>query len=113
MVMIEAMAVGCPVIAFHRGAVPELVAHGTSGFLAQNIDEMVQYIARLGELHRPHVIAHVEQNFTARVMAQKYSRVYKQVMAAFPKEGMANPHPYEVNIALRTPASTSTLLPLV
>ncbi len=113
MVMIEAMAVGCPVIAFERGAAPEIVAHGTSGFLAQNIDEMVHYIARLSELERTQVSAHVEQHFTARVMAQKYVKVYKQVIASFQKESVASSYPYDVSVALRTPASTTTLVPLV
>ncbi len=113
MVMIEAMAVGCPVIAFERGAAPEIVAHGTSGFLAQNIDEMVHCIARLSELERTQVSAHVEQHFTARVMAQKYVKVYKQVIASFQKERVASSYPYDVSVALRSPASTTTLVPLV
>ncbi len=113
MVMIEAMAVGCPVIAFHRGAAPEIVAHGTSGFLVQNVDEMVYCIARLGEFDRTRVSAHVEQNFTSRVMAQKYVKVYKQVIASSQKESIANSYPYNVTVALRSPASTSTLVPLV
>ncbi len=113
MVMIEAMAVGCPVIAFRRGAAPEIIAHGTSGFLVQNIDEMVQSIAHLSKLNRARVIAHVEQKFTARVMAQRYVRVYKQVMASFQKESVASSYPFDVKVALRSPASTSTLVPLV
>ena len=113
MVMIEAMAVGCPVIAFERGAAPEIVAHGTSGFLVQNIDEMVHYIARLSELERTQVSAHVEQHFTARVMAQKYVKVYKQVIASFQKERVASSYPYNVSVTLRSPASTTTLVPLV
>src|SRR5689334_4644057 len=32
MVMIEAMATGCPVISFSRGAAPEVIVHGKSGF---------------------------------------------------------------------------------
>jgi len=113
MVMIEAMAVGCPVIAFHRGAAPEIVAHGTSGFLAQNLDEMVQYIVRLGEFERLRVSAHVEQNFTARVMAQKYVKVYKQVIVSSQKERVTSSYPYDVTIALRPPTSSTTLVPLV
>lgn len=113
MVMIEAMAVGCPVIAFRRGAAPEIVAHGTSGFLVQNIDEMVGCIARLDEFERTRVSAHVEQHFTARVMAQKYVRVYKQVIASTQKEHVASRYPYDVAVALRTSASTTTLVPLV
>ena len=113
MVMIEAMAVGCPVIAFSRGAAPEIVLHGTSGFLVQNIDEMVHSIAHLSKLERTRVSAHVEQNFTVRVMAQKYVKVYKQVIASSRKEHVASSYPYDVTVALRSPASTSRLVPLV
>ena len=113
MVMIEAMAVGCPVIAFERGAASEIVAHGISGFLVQNVDEMVHSIARLSELERTRVAVHVEQHFTARVMAQKYVKVYKQVIASFQKERVANSYPYDVAVALRSSTSTTTLVPLI
>ncbi|HET8842445.1 MAG TPA: glycosyltransferase family 4 protein, partial [Ktedonobacteraceae bacterium] len=42
MVMIEAMAMGCPVISFARGAAPEIVVDGETGFLVNNVEEMVQ-----------------------------------------------------------------------
>jgi glycosyltransferase involved in cell wall biosynthesis len=81
MVMTEAMAVGCPVISFARGAAPEIVAHGETGFLVQNLDEMVQYIPRIDEIDRETPRLHVEHNFSARVMAEKYTKVYEKVMA--------------------------------
>jgi glycosyltransferase involved in cell wall biosynthesis len=81
MVMIEAMAVGCPVISFARGAAPEIVAHGETGFLVKNLDEMVQYIPRIDEIDRENTRLHVERNFSARVMAEKYTQVYEKVMA--------------------------------
>jgi glycosyltransferase involved in cell wall biosynthesis len=82
MVMIEAMAVGCPVISFRRGAAPEIVVHQKSGFLVEGVDEMVQYIGRIDEIDRVAVRAHVEHHFTAHVMAEKYNRVYKKVIAS-------------------------------
>ncbi len=82
MVMIEAMAVGCPVIAFHRGAAPEIVAHRKSGFLVEDVDEMAQYIGKIDEIDRVAVRAHVEHHFTAYAMAEKYTRVYKKIIAA-------------------------------
>jgi glycosyltransferase involved in cell wall biosynthesis len=82
MVMIEAMAVGCPVIAFRRGAAPEIVAHQKSGFLVDGVNEMVQYMARIDEIDRAAVRTHVERHFTARAMTEKYIRVYKQIIAS-------------------------------
>jgi glycosyltransferase involved in cell wall biosynthesis len=82
MVMIEAMALGCPVIAFARGAAPELIVHGKTGFLVHDIDAMVTCISRVEELDRAVVRAHVEQNFSSRVMAEKYLALYKKVVMA-------------------------------
>src|SRR6202007_1756352 len=33
LVMIEAMACGCPVIAYNRGSVPEIIEDGVTGFI--------------------------------------------------------------------------------
>ncbi len=82
MVMIEAMAVGCPVIAFDRGAASEIVAHQSSGFLVQNVKEMAHFIARIDELDRRMVRAHAERHFTVQNMTEQYNRVYKKVIAS-------------------------------
>ncbi|HLZ63690.1 MAG TPA: glycosyltransferase family 4 protein [Ktedonosporobacter sp.] len=80
MVMIEAMALGCPVISFARGSAPEIVAHRTSGFLVHDLHEMVHYIARVDELDRATVRAYAEQHFSVRAMAEKYFTIYRKVM---------------------------------
>ena len=82
MVMIEAMAVGCPVIAYARGAAPEIVAHNKSGYLVHNLDEMIQYIHKIDALDRKTVRAYVAQNFSAGAMADKYMRLYKKVRSS-------------------------------
>jgi glycosyltransferase involved in cell wall biosynthesis len=80
MVMIEAMALGCPVISFARGAAPEIVQHGRTGFLVQGVDEMVQFIPRIDEIDRETARLHVERHFSAHAMAEKYAQVYENVM---------------------------------
>lgn len=82
MVMIEAMALGCPVITFARGAAPEIVVHATSGFIVHDVQEMVQFMVRVEELDRTQVRAHIEQNFSARAMVEKYTKLYKKVISA-------------------------------
>jgi glycosyltransferase involved in cell wall biosynthesis len=81
MVMIEAMALGCPVISFARGAAPEIVVHGSTGFLVQHLDEMVQAIPKIDEIDRETARLHVERNFSAGVMAENYLHIYEQVIA--------------------------------
>jgi len=81
MVMIEAMALGCPVISFARGAAPEIVVDGRTGFLVQNLDEIVQSIPRIDEIDRETTRLHVERNFSAHVMAENYTHIYQKVKA--------------------------------
>ena len=80
MVMIEAMATGCPVISFARGAASEVVADGTSGFLVSSLEEMVQAISRVSELDRASVRDYVVQNFSVQAMAREYVELYKKLM---------------------------------
>jgi len=80
MVMIEAMALGCPVISFTRGAAPELIAHRKTGFLVKNVDEMVRFIPRIDEIDREATRQYVERNFSVCVMADKYMKIYNQVI---------------------------------
>ena len=79
MVMVEAMAMGCPVISFARGAAPEIVIDGETGFLVKNLEEMVQCLPKVDEIDRDETRLHVERNFSAKAMAEKYLQVYKNV----------------------------------
>jgi glycosyltransferase involved in cell wall biosynthesis len=79
MVMIEAMAVGCPVISFARGAAPEIVAHKKSGYLVNDVQGMIACVGCLDQIDRRTVCAYAEQNFSARIMAEKYVRLYHRI----------------------------------
>lgn len=83
MVMIEAMAVGCPVISFARGAAPSIVANGKSGYLVEDIKEMISALERIDLLDRKLVRAHVQENFSAQSMVEKYVRIYQRVRTAY------------------------------
>src|SRR6266480_1020103 len=80
MVMIEAMALGCPVISFARRAAPEIVVHRKTGFLVQNVNEMVRFIPRIDEIDREVLRQYVERNFSVRFMSEKYVKIYSQVI---------------------------------
>jgi Glycosyltransferase len=82
MVMIEAMAVGCPVISFARGAASEIVVPQRSGFLVDTMQDMIASVRRLPELDRKSVRSYAKQNFSAQVMAEKYLQVYHRIVAA-------------------------------
>jgi len=108
MVVIEAMAVGCPIISFARGSTPELIAHGKSGFLVDDLQEMIHYIEKLESLDRKVVRAHVEQNFSVRVMAEKYTKAYRQSIKLTKTSSTLVPHQLPVSMVRKAPSTAST-----
>ena len=52
LVIIEALACGTPVIAFRRGAAPELIEEGVTGFIVDDIDQAVAAVAKVKDLDR-------------------------------------------------------------
>jgi glycosyltransferase involved in cell wall biosynthesis len=82
LVMIEAMACGCPVIAMRRGSVPEVMDDGISGFIVDSVDEAVAACGRLHEIDRKGVRAQFEKRFTSRRMAEDYVNLYRRLIAA-------------------------------
>jgi len=82
LVQIEAMACGTPVIAFNRGAVPEVIEDGLTGFIVEDETSAVGAVYRLPELSRAKIRQRFEERFTARRMAQDYLTVYRSLMQA-------------------------------
>jgi glycosyltransferase involved in cell wall biosynthesis len=82
LVMIEAMACGCPVVAFRRGSVPEVVEDGLTGFIVDDIDQAVAACARLDRLDRAAVRRRFERRWTSRRMAEDYLALYHRLIAA-------------------------------
>jgi hypothetical protein len=78
--MAESLACGTPVLAFPRGAAPEIVEHGRTGFLCPDEDAMVAAVDRLGELDRWDCRAAAETRFDSHRMAEDYVRVYEHVL---------------------------------
>lgn len=78
LVMIEAMACGTPVIAWHCGSVPEIITDGVSGRIVSSEEEAIHAIRTLHWLDRRRVRAEFEQRFTSLVMARNYQRLYYQ-----------------------------------
>jgi glycosyltransferase involved in cell wall biosynthesis len=85
LVMIEAMLAGCPVIAFPRGAAPELVEEGLTGWLVEDAAEMAKALGRATALDRAAVQAHARRRFSSDRMAADYLAVYAAAAAATPE----------------------------
>ncbi len=78
--MIEALACGTPVIAFNKGSVPEIIDHGKTGFVVENIDEAVHAVKNIGLINRNECRAAFDERFTAQRMASGYLKLYYQVL---------------------------------
>jgi glycosyltransferase involved in cell wall biosynthesis len=77
--MIEAMACGTPVLAYDRGAVPEVVVHGETGFAVQTYEELRDSLPRLAGLDPRRCRAHVAQNFSRDAMVTAYVKLYDEM----------------------------------
>ncbi|MBI4526935.1 MAG: glycosyltransferase [Deltaproteobacteria bacterium] len=83
LVLIETMATGTPVIAWRRGAAPEIVTDGETGFLLDfmDLEGAVRAIEHLRELDRSKGRGQVETQFSLNKMLNEYVDYYSQVKA--------------------------------
>lgn len=88
LVMIEALASGTPVIAFNRGAVPEIVEDGKTGFVVPprdksgkiNISGLAEAMKKVGKINRLGCRKYFEENFASGKMADRYEEVYYKIL---------------------------------
>lgn len=72
MAMLESLACGTPVIATPKGAAPEIVVHGSSGFLAESDDDLIDAVHAVGSLDRRACRQRALDRFSVEAMAQNY-----------------------------------------
>lgn len=80
LVMIESLACGTPVVATPRGAAPEIIEHGKTGFLGVTTDELVAGIAGVAALDRSTCRRSVERRFSMERMAMDHVDFYRSVI---------------------------------
>ncbi len=102
LIFLESMASGTPVLAFARGAVPEIIQDGKTGLIINpsnedirgnwiikktGIEGLIDAISYMNSLSpdeykamRKQSREHVEKHFTARLMAQNYHAIYSQLL---------------------------------
>jgi glycosyltransferase involved in cell wall biosynthesis len=79
--MVEALACGTPVIAAPRGAAPEIVDHGVTGFLCTGTEEAAAATTWAGALDRRACRAAVTARFSAHRMVADHVALYHDVLA--------------------------------
>ena len=77
----ESMISGTPVIAYRRGAMPELIVEGLSGSLVHDVAGAVTAVAKTARLDRGACRDYARAKFSAEAMVRGYEAVYRQVLA--------------------------------
>lgn len=105
LVYVESMACGTPVITFARGAAPEIIKDGITGFLVNPSDddirgewiikktgvdglqEAIEKIYKMNknvyEQMRQKCREHAEENFSAKKMTERYVQAYRKVLEIY------------------------------
>ncbi len=79
LVLIESMACGTPVLALRDGSIPEVIAHGETGWISRSVEEMIAHVERIGELDRQDCRRRVETHFSVRRMTAQYVDIYEDL----------------------------------
>ena len=82
LVAIESMATGTPVIARRAGALPEIVDHGITGFLVDDVHEARFAVREVANVDRTLVRRTVLERFSAQRMVDEYESAYRRLAAA-------------------------------
>lgn len=102
----EAMVCGTPVVAFARGAAPEIIVDGKTGFLVNEsnelrrgdfivkktgVDGLCEAVERIYSLNDQEYLQmrhgarkHVEEHFSNEKMVDEYEKVYQKILRARP-----------------------------
>jgi glycosyltransferase involved in cell wall biosynthesis len=78
--VVEAMACGTPVIATRRGSMPEIIEHGVTGFLVDDMAGAIDAIERAETIDRAACRRAVADRFSIDRMADDYIALYRRIV---------------------------------
>ncbi|MBX4191933.1 glycosyltransferase family 4 protein [Candidatus Parcubacteria bacterium] len=78
--LIEAMACGCPVVAYNQGSIPEIIKTGVTGYVVEDIEGMIDSVLAIDSISREECRRYALENFSAKRMADGYIEVYKKLL---------------------------------
>jgi glycosyltransferase involved in cell wall biosynthesis len=78
--LIESMACGCPVVAFDKGSIPELIVSGETGYVVPDLDTMIEAVENIPAIDRLACRERALTQFSVKKMADGYEAVYNDVL---------------------------------
>lgn len=80
LVMIEALACGTPVLSFREGAAPEIVDHGRTGYLCDDVVDLTRHLADVDRLDRHACRQDAERRFSIARMVADHLALFERVI---------------------------------
>jgi glycosyltransferase involved in cell wall biosynthesis len=80
MVMLEAFACGTPVIGFAHGAAPEVINDGQTGFVVNDVDEMIGAVKKIDQISPADCRFAVETYFSQDRMVKEHIELFEELI---------------------------------
>ena len=79
----EAGSCGTAVIGFNRGAVPEVIVNGKTGFVvsyAKGVDGLKEALVKIDQIKPQDCREHIAKNFSVEKMVENYEKTYQEIL---------------------------------
>ena len=77
-------------VAFNRGAAPEVVCDSETGFVVENVDEMTDAVGKIHEVDPVRCREHVRRNFGVHPIVDDYLKAYELVLSSSREQPLAS-----------------------
>lgn len=80
LVTIEALSCGTPIIATGRGAMPEIIKHGETGFVCNKLEDFPEAIMNIDKIDTRMCRKDAVERFDRMVMTKNYLKLYEKII---------------------------------
>jgi glycosyltransferase involved in cell wall biosynthesis len=80
--LIESMACGCPVVAFARGSIPEIILNRKTGYVVNDEEGMIRAVRKIDRIKRGECRRYSLTKFSAKKMAEGYLAIYNKILGS-------------------------------
>jgi len=78
--VVESLLCGTPVIAFNKGAMPEIILDGKTGFLVNTTNDAVEAVNNIKSINRNCCREYAASKFSRQKMVEGYLEIYKKIL---------------------------------
>lgn len=84
LVAMEALAAGAPVIAYRAGALPDIVEHGRTGYIVEDVASMAAALERVDRIDSGECRRAARERFASGRMIGEYMALYRRLTRSIP-----------------------------